>query len=195
VSPARWVALLVIAATSLACDPPPTTARTVSGTRAGTTTGGSTARAAAATRPPTFVSRQSQPLYERALEGMRAIDSMRGSAMTEALATDLGFKCADLKDLRGRLQSEPDPQVWRLRASIEKTCGYDVPIASALLELDRIQKKRAADATADVSGECRILKLALADLGSGYLANPTASDVIGKDSMYCGATDSVRRVP
>ena len=193
--PARWVALLGIAATSLACEPLPATGRTASGARAGATTTASTARGAATTRPPTFVSRQSEPFYQRALDGMRAIDAMRGSAMTEALATDLGFKCADLKDLRGRLQSEPDPQVWRLRASIEKTCGYDVPIASALLELDVIQKRRAADATADVTAPCRLLKLALADLGTGYLANPTASDVIGKDSMYCGATDSVRRVP
>jgi hypothetical protein len=196
VIPARWVVLLGIAVTSLACDPPPTTARTPTRTTAGTTTTtAGIARGSASTRAPTFASRQSQPLYERALEGMRAIDSMRGSAMTEALATDLGFKCADLKDLRGRLQAEPDPQVWRLRSSIDKTCGYDVPIASALLELDRIQKKRAADATADLSAECRILKLALADLGTGYLANPTASDVIGKDSMYCGTTDSVRRLP
>jgi hypothetical protein len=144
---------------------------------------------------PSFASRRSQPLYQRAVDGMRAINAMRGSAMTEALATDLGFKCADLKDLRNALQSEPDPIVWRLRSDIDKTCAYDVPIASAMLELDRIQKKRAADVNADVGGECRALKLALADLGTSYLANPTAADVIGKDSMYCGATDSVRRVP
>jgi hypothetical protein len=129
------------------------------------------------------------------MEEMRGVDAMRGSAMTDALATDLGFKCADLKELRKQLTTEPDPIVWKLRSRIDKTCDYDAPIASALLAIDRIQKKRAADASADVAGECRSLKLALADLGTGYLANPTASDVIAKETTLCEGTDTVRRIP
>lgn len=134
-------------------------------------------------------------MYDRAVEEMRAIDALRGSAMTDALATDLGFKCADLKDLRKSLEAETDPIVWRLRTDIEKTCGFDVPIASALFEIARIQKKRAVDLGAGVEGECRALKLALADLGTAYVANPAAVEVIGKDLAYCGSTDTVRRVP
>jgi hypothetical protein len=150
---------------------------------------------AAPARAPTFTSQRSKPIYDQAVQGMRAIDTMRGSPMTEALATDLGFKCADLEQLRKALEPEPDPVVWRLRTDIEKTCKFDVPLASALLEIDRIQKKRAGDPNAGIDGECRALKLAIADLGTGFIGNPVASDVLGKELTYCESSDTVRRVP
>lgn len=186
---ARALACALLPVLALACDP-------ATGTGYGTgTSRPTTAAAASPTRAPTFVSPKSKPVYDRAIEEMRAVDTMRGSAMTDALATDLGFKCADLKELRKQLATEPDPVVWKLRSRIDKTCDYDAPIASALLAIDRIQKKRAADASADVAGECRSLKLALADLGTGYLANPTASDVIAKETTLCEGSDTVRRIP
>jgi len=126
---------------------------------------------------------------------MRAIDVLRGSPMTEALATDLGFKCADLREMRRSLEAEPDPVVWRLRSDVDRTCAFDVPIASALLEIDVIERKRAGDSTASIDRECRALKLAIDDLGAAYVGNPKSSDVIAKDLTYCGSTDTVRRVP
>lgn len=150
---------------------------------------------AAPSRAPTFASQRSKPIYDQALAGMRAIDTLRGAPMTRALATDLGFKCADLQEARRSLEAEPDPVVWRLRSDIERTCAFDVPIASAFLEIDLIQRKRADDPTANVDGECRALKVAIDDLGTAYIGNPNSSDVIAKDLAYCGSTDTVRRVP
>jgi hypothetical protein len=182
VFPARWLACLSIAGASVACEPAPSRSLHV------------TARAAPA-RAPTFASQRSKSIYDQSVEGMHAIDALRGSTMTEALATDLGFKCADLKALAKSLETEADPLVWRLRTDIHKTCEFDVPVASALFELDRIQKRRAGDPSANVQGECRALKLAIDDVGTGYIANPTASDIIDKDLTYCGTADTVRRVP
>jgi hypothetical protein len=150
---------------------------------------------AAAAREPAFRSAKNKPVYDEALEGMHAIDALRGKPMSDALANDLGFKCADLKDQRKVLEAEGDPLVWRLREAIAKTCGYDVPLACAFFELQAIQTKRAGDAGASVDGECRALKLALSDLGTAYVSNPAAADVIGKETMYCEGADSVRRIP
>jgi hypothetical protein len=126
---------------------------------------------------------------------MRAIDTLRGAPMTGALATELGFKCADLRQLRRSLETEPDPVVWRLRSDIERTCAFDVPIASALLEIDLIKRTRAGDPTANVDGECRALKVAIDDLGTAYIGNPKSSDIIAEELTYCGSTDTVRRIP
>jgi hypothetical protein len=155
----------------------------------------SSASPGAPARQPTFASQRSKPIYEQAVAGMRAIDALRGAPMTESLATDLGFKCADLKQLRKDLEPEPDAVIWRLRNDIERTCGFDVPLASALLEIAAIQKKRAADPTAPVDIECRALQRAIDDLGAAYIGNDSTSDVIAKDTTYCGHTDTVRRVP
>jgi hypothetical protein len=181
---ARWLACVGIAIASSACGPtkPPSRA-----SHAGAS--------AVPSRAPTFASQRSQPIYDHALEGMRAIDALRGSAMTEALATDLGFKCADLRSLRKSLEAEPDPVVWRLRTDIDKTCSFDVPVASAQFEIDRIQKKRAVDPGAGVEGECRALKLVIEDIGTGFIANPTAAGIIDKELLYCESADTVRRVP
>jgi hypothetical protein len=178
----RSSACLAVAVTCLACEP-------------AKPAGHASASTAAPSRQPTFASTPNKAVYERAVEGMRSINALRGTAMSGGLASDLGFKCADLKDERKTLDREPDPIVWRLRTDIDKTCGYDVPLACALYELDVIQKKRASDGTAPVDLECRGLKLALADLGTAYVSNPTAMDVIGKETTYCESTDSVRRIP
>ena len=148
-----------------------------------------------APRTPTFASQRSKPIYEQAVAAMRAMDALRGSPVTEAVATDLGFKCADLKELGKQLEAEPDPIIWRLRSDIDRTCNFDVPLASALVEIALIQKKQASDPGADIDGECRGLKIAIADLGTAYIGNPQSSDVIAKDLTYCGSADSTRRVP
>ena len=74
---------------------------------------------------------------------MAVVDGLRGSVMTETLVRDLGFKCADLRQIQKELSAERDPIVWQLRARIGKTCGFDAPIASALMAIADIEKKRA----------------------------------------------------
>jgi hypothetical protein len=182
-----WATCVGVVLASAGCEPPRASSR---GSHAGRT-----GSAAVPARAPTFASQASQPVYDQAVAGMRAIDALRGTTMTEAFATDLGFRCADLKSLRKKLAAEPDPIVWRVRTDIDKTCGFDVPVASGAFELSRIQRKRAADPTAAVDGECRALKLAIEDIGTGYLANPAASDIIDKELTFCESTDVVRRVP
>ncbi len=185
--PRRWLACVGIVLASGGCEPPRASSRASHAT--------TPSSASAPGRAPTFASRASQPIYEQAVAGMRGIDALRGSTMTEALATNLGFKCADLKALRKKLAAEPDPVVWRLRTDIDKTCGFDVPVASGAFELSRIQKKRAGDPTAAVDRECGALKLAIEDIGTAFIANPSASDLIDKELTFCESTDVVRRVP
>jgi hypothetical protein len=128
------------------------------------------------------------------VDGLAALDGLRGSVMTEALATDLGFKCAGLRDVQKSLTGEHDPLVWRLVSRIDKTCNLDVPLACAQFEIQRIETKRAADPHAELRGECAALKLAIGDTGTRYLQNPQMVDIVGKDLSYCGSTDSVRVV-
>jgi hypothetical protein len=178
------LAFAAVVLVSSGCEPAKSGSR---GTHAGA--------AAAPSKPPTFASRQSEAVYARAVLGMRAIGALRGATMTESLAMDLGFKCADLEALRKNLEAEPDPQVWRLRTDIDKTCRFDVPLATGQFELSRILKKRAGDSTAAIDGECRALKLAIEDIGNGYLANPASSDLIDQELQVCETGDTVRRVP
>ena len=149
-----------------------------------------------ATREPVFTVASKKDDYERGRRGLGAIDAMRGSVMTEAMATDLGYKCADLRSIDRILTSERDPLVWRLRTDIEKTCDLDVPLVSAMFEIDRIEKKRAREPGASLRGECLGLKLAIGDIGSSFVENPAVVEVGGKFSTYCeGSGDSVRRMP
>jgi hypothetical protein len=157
--------------------------------------GGGAGAAPASTREPVFAARASKPTYDRAVDGMRALDALRGSVMNEALASDLGFKCADLVSLAGKLASERDPIVWRLRTDIDKTCKFDVPVACARLEVQIIERKHASDPNAPLDRECAALKLAIGDTGSGYLQNPTVLAVGDKYLTYCEVTEGVRRIP
>ncbi len=160
-------------------------------------TGGVSAHAQDAqdAREPAFASPRSRPVYERAAVDLAAMNALRGTPMTEGFATDLGFKCSALREAQKGLAGEHDPLVSALVARIDKTCNFDVPLASALFELQRIQAKRAADPGADLKHECAGLRLAIGDVGSRYVENPRVVDVIGKDLSYCGSTDTVRVVP
>jgi hypothetical protein len=162
---------------------------------AGTRRPANAAAPAAPTREPVFSARTSKPDYARGLAAMRAMNALRGTAMTEALATDLGFKCADLKAVAAKLAAERDPLVFKLRSDIDRTCGFDVPLACARLEVQVIEKKRASDPSAALDRECSTLKLAIGDTGSGYLQNPAVLEVGDKYLTYCGTTDGVRRIP
>jgi hypothetical protein len=147
-------------------------------------------------REPQFTVPADKAVYARGRAGMAAIDALRGSVMTESLATDLGYKCADLRSVRQALAAERDPIVWQLRSAIDKTCGLDVPLASALFEIDRIEKKRAAGGEPSIKGECMGLRLAIGDVGQAYLDNPAVLDAGGKMAVYCpDGGDTVRRVP
>ena len=150
-------------------------------------------------REPVFTVASKKDDYERGRIGLGAIDAMRGSTVTEAMATDLGYKCADLRSIDRILTTEIDPLVWRLRSDIERTCDLDVPLVSAMFEIDRIEKKRAnvqAGTAPNIRGECLGLKLAIGDIGSAFIDNPAVIDVGGKFSTYCeSGSDSVRRLP
>jgi hypothetical protein len=147
-------------------------------------------------REPVFSSAKSKAIYDRGAAGLAGLDALRGTPMTAAFATDLGFKCAGLRDVQKSLGGEQDPLVLRLTSRIDKTCNFDVPLASALFEIQRIESKRAGEPGADMKPECAGLRLAIGDLGSRYLENPKVVDVIGKDLTYCGASsDTLRVVP
>jgi hypothetical protein len=147
-------------------------------------------------REPVFAVAAKKDDYERGRRGLGAIDAMRGSTVTEAMATDLGYKCADLRSIDRSLAGEHDPLVWRLRTDIEKTCDLDVPLVSAMFEIDRIEKKRAREPGASLRGECLGLKLAIGDIGSSFVENPAVVAVGGKFSTYCeSGGDSVRQMP
>jgi len=150
--------------------------------------------ASARGREPTFSRSHSRADYDRGMDGLAGLDALRGTEMTEALATDLGFRCAGLRDVPKVLAGESDPLVWRLVSRIDKTCNFDVPLACALFDIQRIESKRAAEAGTDLRGECAALKLAIQDVGTKYLQNPEMVDIIGKDLSYCGETDTVRVV-
>jgi hypothetical protein len=164
-----------------ACEPPPATARGPS--------------PVPDSREPVFASPRSKTVYERGVSGLAALDALRGTAMTASFATDLGFRCAGLRDQQKSLAGEQDPLVLRLVSRIDKTCNFDVPLASALFELERIDNKRSTDPGADLKSECAGLRLAIGDFGSRYLENPKVVDVIGRDLTDCGApADTIRVV-
>jgi len=145
-------------------------------------------------REPVFANPRKKADYDRGVAGMRAIDALRGHRMDDAMATDLEFKCATLRDVQTQLATERDPIVWRLRTTIDKTCRYDVPLACALFAIDRMERKRAGDPSADLKGDCNGLRIALGDVGSGYLENPPVVDAGAKFLSYCGNADTVKVV-
>lgn len=190
--------LLGVALLGSACDEPATRAgarRPRHAESAGAAAGVPVGVPAGPTREPVFTSHASKAEYERGLAGMRGLNALRGTVMTEALATDLGFKCADLKAVAAKLAAERDPLVFKLRSDIDRTCSFDVPIACARLEVKVIEQKRASDSGASLDRECSTLKLAIGDTGSGYLQNPAVLEVGDKYLTYCGTTDGVRRIP
>jgi hypothetical protein len=145
-------------------------------------------------REPVFANRASKAAYEQGKAALRAMNSLRGTVMTDALATKLGFECADLKDVLGKLAAERDPAAWRLRTDIDKTCNFDVPVATGRLAIQSIERVRATDSSASVDRECASLKLAIGDTGSGYLQNPVVLELGDKYLTYCSPGDTVRRI-
>jgi hypothetical protein len=143
-------------------------------------------------RGPAFADPSHRSVYEASSSGLAAIDALRGRTMTSGLSTDLGFKCAGLRQARIALAHEPDAHVTRLVARIDKTCSFDVPLASASFEVALIEKRHAEDPTAAFRAECAGLHLAIADIGSAYLENPKVAGLIAAEASYCGAADSVR---
>jgi hypothetical protein len=186
-------AVLGLVLLASACDEPG--AATRGGPRSPSRAAGAGAGADVPSREPVFAARTSKPDYDRGLAGMRAMNALRGTVMTEAIATDLGFKCADLKAVAAKLVAERDPLVFKLRTEIDRTCSFDVPIACARLEVQVIERKRAGDPSAALDRECSTLKLAIGDTGSGYLQNPAVLEVGDKFLTYCGSADGVRRIP
>jgi hypothetical protein len=177
--------VLVAALLAAACDEPRPTPAAPNAARA------------ARTREPIFVSRASKVHYDRGVAALGAMNSLRGATMTDALATKLGFECADLKAVAAKLASERDPAVWRLRTDIDKTCNFDVPVATARLAVQNIEHLRATDSGASVERDCASLKLAIGDTGSGYLQNPVVLQLGDKFLTYCERQygDTVRRIP
>jgi hypothetical protein len=145
-------------------------------------------------REPTLDVPQHKATYDRGMAGLGALDQLRGTSMSASFASDLGFKCAGLREVAKGLAGERDPLVIRLTSRIDKTCNYDVPLASALFELTEIEARKRDDPSADVKKQCVGLKLAIGDFGSAYLENPKVVDVIGKDLSFCGASDDTVRV-
>jgi hypothetical protein len=145
-------------------------------------------------REPVFANSRKKADYDRGVAGMRAIDAYRGHRMDDTMATGLEFQCATLREVQTQLATERDPIVWRLRSSIDKTCRYDVPLACALFAIDRMATKRAHDPSADLKGDCNGLRIALGDVGSGYLENPPVVDAGSKFLSYCGGADTVKVV-
>jgi hypothetical protein len=182
--PLLFACFSLVGAFSVACEPAESPA-------------GSQARQRAAEedrREPTLDVPQHKATYDRGVTGLAAMDQLRGSPMSPSFANDLGFKCAGLRDVAKALAGERDPLVVRLVSRIDKTCSYDVPLASALFELREIEARRRDDPGADVKKECVGLKLAIGDFGSAYLENPRVVDIIGKDLSFCGASDDTVRV-
>jgi hypothetical protein len=145
-------------------------------------------------REPVFANPRKKADYDRGVAGMRAIDAYRGHLMDDSMATGLEFQCATLRDVQTQLATERDPIVWRLRSTIDKTCRYDVPLACALFAIDRMTTKRAHDPSADLKGDCNGLRIALGDVGAGYVENPPVVDAGSKLLSFCGTDDSVKVV-
>ena len=77
-------------------------------------------------------------------------------------------------------------------ARIDKTCGFDVPVASASFEVALIRKTQADSPGASIKSECAGLHLAIADIGTAYLENPKVVGLIADEATFCSGGDSVR---
>jgi hypothetical protein len=138
-------------------------------------------------RPVVLRNPSHRAAYERARDGVRSMKSQFGTVMTPEFVTELGFRCADLRGDARALASEDDPLVQRAKADVELLCGLEVPVASARMEIDRIEKKRREDPRATLKRECIGLKLALGDIGSQYADNPMMGELAGKYATLCPA--------
>jgi hypothetical protein len=137
-------------------------------------------------REPVFSDRTKQADYDHAVAAVADVRRALAGGLDPRATTELGFRCASLRTQEKGLATESDPLVGRVIADIEKTCGLDVPLASARVEIAQIERKRAEDGHASIRGECLGLKLAIGDVGAPYASNPDVADVGGKFAQYCG---------
>jgi hypothetical protein len=141
-----------------------------------------------AAREPTFADRSKRDDFDRARASLAELQRVLATGLDSRQTSALGFQCASLRSLQKSLLSESDPLVGRVVADIEKACGFDVPLASAQVEIAQIEAKRKADGpSANVKGECLGLKLAIGDIGSAYSSNPEVADIGGKFAAYCSS--------
>jgi hypothetical protein len=103
--------------------------------------------------------------------------------LSPARATELGFECASVRSDQRALETEPDPLVSRFIADVDKTCGLDVPLATAYSELRAIDAKRSSGAS--VKSECLGLKIAIGDFAPKYTSNPAVAQVGGRYATLC----------
>lgn len=173
VSLAAVIALVALASTSACNESPPP------------------AVPAGPAREPEFAEHTKRADYDRGRKILAEMRAHTGSEMTLSLASELGFKCADLRGVQKSLAHERDPLVSRVIADIEKMCGLDVPLATAQLEAESIEAKRKRSASAggaerpDVKRECKGLEMAIGAIGAQYTSNPDVVAVGGKYAEYC----------
>ena len=168
--------LLVLLALAPGCDEPPVH----------TVTPASAAAVPLSVRMPVFADRMKQVPFER---GRARLESIRATLLSPSLAsaqtTMLGFECASLRAEQKALATEADPVVIRFIADVERTCGLDVPLATAYAEIRSIALKRQSHAS--VKSECFGLKVAIGDFGAQYTSNPQVAEVGGKFAAWCNA--------
>jgi hypothetical protein len=171
---ARSFALLAIVSSFTACaDAPPPATPT------------------APLREPEFADHTKRAEFDRGRKILAEMRASTGHEMTLSLASELGFKCADLRGVKKSLAAEKDPLVSRVIADVDKMCGLDVPLATAQLEVQTIEEKRRRSANAggaerpDVKRECKGLEIALGEMGAQYTSNPDVVEVGGKYAEYC----------
>jgi hypothetical protein len=163
-----WKALPLLAL-PLGCEEPPAKAPVQAGPE----------------REVVLKSPQHRAPFDRARENVRWMKGLFGKVMTPELVTELGFRCADMRGDARLLEAEDDPIVQRARADVELLCRLEVPVASARMEIERIETKRRENPGANVKRECTGLRLALGDIGPQYASNPMMADLAGKFASLC----------
>ncbi len=136
-------------------------------------------------REPVFADRTKEADYKEARRRLFAILAAGQRGIDPKQGAELGFECASLRTPEKSLAGEQDPLIQRLVADIEKTCAFDLPLATAKAELLVIVKKKKADASASTRSECLGMQIALGDIGGVYASNPDVVEVGGKYATYC----------
>jgi len=135
-------------------------------------------------RAPVFADRTKQVTYDHGKARLGTIRTILLSpGLSPAQTAELGFECASLRSDRDAVAAEQDPIVVRFVADVDKTCGLDVPLATAYAELRAIDAKRVSGAS--LKSECLGLKVALGDFAPKYLSNPEVTEVGGKYATFC----------
>jgi hypothetical protein len=133
-----------------------------------------------------FADRTKQAPFERGVKRLEGIRSaLLSPTLGEAQTTELGFECASLRADKDAVASETDPIVRRFIADVGRMCGFDVPLATAYVELHAIEVKRLSNGS--VKSECFGLRVAMKDFGPAYKENPQVTEVAAKFTAWCSA--------